>query len=112
MHRVLRHTLLYVLQQVAKICAASSHRNKINSYIYIENRKINARILNVGDCVEMKLPNNRDMKVSCHVLAIVKDPDDTSEEGNMIVFRYWGNNKKDGFGKCSCTGHWKSDLIK
>ena len=44
-------------------------------------------ILNVGDCVEMKLPNSRGMKVSCHVLAIVKDPDDTSEEGNMIVFR-------------------------
>lgn len=64
-------------------------------------------ILNVGDCVEMKLPNSRDMKVSCHVLAIVKDPDDTSEEGNMIVFRYWGNNKKDGFGKCSRTGYWK-----
>lgn len=30
-------------------------------------------ILNVGDCVEMKLPNSRGMKVSCHVLAIVKD---------------------------------------
>lgn len=54
-------------------------------------------ILNVGDCVEMTLPNSRGMKVSCHVLAIVKDPDDTSEEGNMIVFRYWGNNKKRWF---------------
>ena len=51
-------------------------------------------ILNVGDRVEMKLPNSRGMKISCHILAIVKDPDDASEEGNMIVFRYWGNNKK------------------
>ena len=44
--------------------------------------------------MKMKPPNSRGMKVSCQVLAIVKDPDDTSEEGNMIVFRYWGNNKK------------------
>lgn len=61
-------------------------------------------ILNVGDCVEMKLPNSRGMKVSCHVLAIVKDPDDTSEEGNMIVFRYWGNNKKMVLGSTAVLG--------
>lgn len=51
-------------------------------------------LLNIGDSVEIKLPDSRGMKVACHVLAIVKDPDEPSEESNMIVFRYWGDHKK------------------
>lgn len=51
-------------------------------------------ILCVGDSIEMKLSDSQGMEVTCHILAIVKDPDDDSDECNMIVFRYWGSHKK------------------
>ena len=51
-------------------------------------------ILHIGDSIKMKLSDTQGMEVPYQILAIVKDPDNDSDESDMIVFRYWGNHKK------------------
>ena len=46
-------------------------------------------ILHIGDSIKMKLSDTQGIEVPCQILAIVKDPDNDSDESDMIVFRYW-----------------------
>lgn len=55
--------------------------------------------LNTGLSIHMRIPESQMKKAKCHIIAIVKDPDDDSSEMNQIVFRYWSPFKKRWFWK-------------
>lgn len=79
-------------------------------------KKIKREDIKPGIKIRMKIPHSRMGETLCHVMAILDNPEKTTE-GEMIVFRYWSKWERAWFWKVFPYGYlaiwnkWESKWV-